>query len=177
MIAIRRVTPGDAAELSALLRANRSYLEPWDPQRDPSFWTEAGQKRILIDQLRQENSIPHVIVEDDRIAGRINLSNVVRGPFLSASLGYWVAQDRAGRGVATTAVAAVARLAFTDHGLHRLEAGTLLHNAGSQRVLLRNGFELFGMAPRYLNIAGRWQDHNLYQLLAENWLDSQESRS
>jgi [ribosomal protein S5]-alanine N-acetyltransferase len=71
-----------------------------------------------------------------------------------------------GRGAATTALAAIARLAFGEMGLHRIEASTLLDNAGSQRVLERNGFVRFGMAPSYLKIAGRWQDCNLFQLLA-----------
>jgi ribosomal-protein-alanine N-acetyltransferase len=110
--------------------------------------------------------IPHVIVDGDRIVGRITLSNVVRGPFLSGNLGYWVSSADNGRGVATAAVGAIARLAFGTLGLHRIEAGTLPHNTGSQRVLERNGFTRFGMAPQYLKIAGRWQDHFLYQLLA-----------
>ena len=69
------------------------------------------------------------------VAGRMTLSNVVRGPFLSASLGYWVGQDHRGRGVATAAVGQVLRLAFADLGLHRVEASTLLDNAASRRVL------------------------------------------
>ena len=70
-----------------------------------------------------------------------------------------------GRGVATAAVAAIARLAFGEWGLHRIEAGTLLHNTGSQRVLERNGFVRYGMAPEYLNICGRWQDCAMYQVV------------
>ena len=57
------------------------------------------------------------------------------------------------------------QLAFGELRLHRVKAGTLLHNVGSQRVLERNGFVRFGVAPSYLKIAGRWQDHALYQLL------------
>ena len=57
--------------------------------------------------------------------------------------------------------------AFQEHGLHRLEAGTLLDNAGSQTVLRRNGFQEIGIAPRYLFIAGDWRDHLLFQRLAE----------
>ena len=60
-------------------------------------------------------------------------------------------------------------MAFGDLRLHRVEAGTLLHNAGSQRVLERNGFVRYGVAPAYLNIAGSWQDHALYQVLNPDW--------
>jgi ribosomal-protein-alanine N-acetyltransferase len=71
--------------------------------------------------------------------------------------------------VATAAVAAVVRIAFSDLGLHRLQADTLVHNTASQRVLARNGFTRIGLAPRSLRIAGRWQDHVLHQLLEEDW--------
>ena len=62
-------------------------------------------------------------------------------------------------------MAEVAGIAFAELGLHRLEAGTLLHNTPSQRVLARNGFRPFAVAEAYLKIAGRWQDHILFQLL------------
>ena len=91
----------------------------------------------------------------------------VRGPFLSGDLGYFVSRHVTGRGVATAAVAAMTRLAFGEAGLHRLRAGTLLHDAASQTVLRRNGFTPIGVAPRYLRIAGRWQDHLLFQVLAD----------
>ncbi len=113
-------------------------------------------------------AILHVILEDGEIAGRVNLNNVVRGPFQSGSLGYWVDGNRTGRGIATAAVRAFIPIIFGREGLHRIEAGTLPHNHASQRVLARNGFQRFGVAPRYLNIAGEWQDHILHQLLAED---------
>jgi ribosomal-protein-alanine N-acetyltransferase len=95
------------------------------------------------------------------------VADIVRGAFQSGHLGYWVGRAHNGRGVATAAVAEVTRRAFAELGLHRLQAATLPHNAGSQRVLARNGFSRIGLAPRYLNIAGRWQDHLLYQRLDE----------
>ncbi|SFP87133.1 Acetyltransferase (GNAT) domain-containing protein [Geodermatophilus dictyosporus] len=70
-----------------------------------------------------------------------------------------------GRGHASAAVGRMVRTAFEELGLHRVEAGTLVHNAGSQRVLARNGFTRYGLAPSYLRIAGRWQDHELFQPL------------
>ena len=99
------------------------------------------------------------------IVGRFNLSGIVRGPFQNAGLGYWVDAGYAGKGLATAAVQAIVRVARDDLGLHRVEASTLLHNHGSQRVLRKAGFEHIGMAPSYLRIAGTWQDHNLYQVI------------
>lgn len=70
-----------------------------------------------------------------------------------------------GRGLATAAVRGIMRVAFDELGLHRIQAETLLHNVGSQRVLERNGFVRFGVAPAYLKIAGEWQDHAMYQVV------------
>ena len=89
----------------------------------------------------------------------------MRGAFQSATLGYWLGAEFNGRGLATTAVRDIIRLAFDDLGLHRIEAGTLVHNIRSQPVLERSGFVRFGVAPAYLNIAGEWQDHILYQIV------------
>ncbi|MEU4157721.1 GNAT family N-acetyltransferase [Actinoplanes sp. NPDC026670] len=176
-IAIRLISPADAEEMAALLRANREHMAPWDPLREESYYTTEGQWQLISDSLRSGNALPHAIVEAGRVIGRVNLSNVVHGAFQSANLGYWVDAAATGRGVASAAVAAVAEAAFLTYGLHRLEAGTLLHNVRSQRVLERNGFVRFGMAPKYLKIAGDWQDHYLFQLLSENWLESRSATS
>ena len=72
-----------------------------------------------------------------------------------------------GQGFATTALGLVCERAFGELGLHRLEAGTLLDNVASQRVIEKNGFTRIGVAPRYLQIAGEWADHILFQKTAE----------
>ena len=144
-------------------------MVPWDPVRDDEYYTEDFQRRLIragLDRKVQGLSLPHVILDGDRVAGRITLNNMVRGPFQSASVGYWVSAKQNGRGLATAAVAEIKQLAFDGLGLHRLEAGTLKHNVRSQRVLERNGFQRFGLAPNYLKIAGEWQDHILYQVLS-----------
>jgi ribosomal-protein-alanine N-acetyltransferase len=170
VVTTRLLTLGDAAELGALLAANREFLAPFEPFRAEDYFTADGQRACIEDVLRQTaagTSLPHVIVEDGRIIGRITLSGITRGPLQSASLGYWVAESANGRGVASAAVARMAKVAFDELGLHRLEAGTLVHNTASQRVLERNGFQRYGLAPRYLRIDGDWRDHILFQLLAE----------
>jgi ribosomal-protein-alanine N-acetyltransferase len=164
----RLVTLDDVPVLAELLRANRSYLAPWDPIRDDDYFTVDGQLGVIgaaLEHKRQGSALPHVIVEDNRVVGRITLTGITRGPFQSCSVGYWVSSGATGRGVATAAVRDIAAVAFEDLGLHRIEAGTLVHNVASQRVLQRNGFLRFGLAPKYLRIAGEWQDHVMYQLL------------
>lgn len=169
MHAIRLVTIDDVSELTELFRANRDFLAPWEPDRDTDFFSSEGQRAVVQDALeRHEQGLtyPHVILDDlGCIVGRINLGNVALGPFQSCGVGYWVSQLANGRGFATAALNDIKQLAFEELGLHRIEAGTLAHNVRSQRVLEKNGFKRFGMAPAYLKIAGSWQDHALYQAL------------
>jgi ribosomal-protein-alanine N-acetyltransferase len=113
--------------------------------------------------------VPFVILDDDgSVAGRLTLSGIVRGAFQSCSMGYWLSEDRTGRGLATEAVRSAVSFAFAELGLHRVQAETLPANDASQRVLMRVGFERYGLAPGYLKIAGRWQDHVMFQRLNED---------
>ena len=159
---IRALTADDAGELAALLVENRAFLAPFEPDRDERFYTVEGQ----VERLGQEDKHAFAILDGEQIAGTLSLSNVVRGPLQSANLGYWVAAKANGRGVATKAVGELIPIAFGELGLHRLEAGTLVDNVASQRVLQKNGFEQIGIARGYLHIGGEWRDHVLFQLLA-----------
>lgn len=165
----RLITSEDAPALAELLRVNREFLAPWDPRRSDDYFTADGQHAVIqtdLQQHEQGSKLPHVILDDSGcLVGRITLNGIVRGPFQSCSMGYWVSASHNGRGLATKAVREIVRVAFEDLGLHRVQAEALLHNARSQRVLERNGFVQFGMAPEYLNIAGRWQDHAMYQVV------------
>lgn len=168
-VTTRLVRPDDVPAITELVRANRDFLAPWEPERDEEYFTEATQRALVeagLAAYERGAALPHLILDGDEPVGRINLNDIIRGPFQSCHLGYWVAEAANGRGVATAAVASVARVAFEELGLHRIQAGTLLHNVGSQKVLERNGFVRIGVAPKYLHIAGRWQDHVLFQLIA-----------
>lgn len=168
MAEIRLITAEDAGALADLVQINREFLAPRDPVRPEEYFTVEGQRRAVGEALERydEGTVaPYVIVADGQIVGRVTLSNIVRGAFQSSNLGYWVGSAHNGRGVATAAVRQIMPVAFIELGLHRIEAGTLLDNTPSQRVLERNGFVRFGVAPEYLQIAGRWQDHALYQAL------------
>jgi [ribosomal protein S5]-alanine N-acetyltransferase len=161
---IREVGVADADEIAALYQANREFLAPFEPVRPDAFFTAAGQRDRLsrpVDGWRFA-----ILDEASAIVGSINISNVVRGAFHSANIGYFVSRHVNGRGLASAAVGDVCAFAFGTAALHRLEAGTLLDNHASQRVLEKNGFEQIGIARKYLQIAGRWQDHLLFQRIA-----------
>lgn len=134
------------------------------------FTTEGQLERMNYQLERYKNGhvVPWVLASGSRIVGAITLSDLVPGPFRSASLGYWVSVDSIGQGLATRAVEAVASIADSELKLHRIEASTLTGNVASQRVLERTGFQQIGMAPTYLHIDGYWQDCNLYQKILNN---------
>lgn len=169
MAVTRLVSVGDAVTLARVLAANRDYLAPWFPVQADRYFTEDGQREVLERDLavhKRDGMLPLAILDTGgAVCGRINLNNIIRGAFQGASVGYWVSESQAGRGLASAAVADVVGIGFGELGLHRLEAATLLHNTPSQRVLTRNGFRPFAISEAYLKIAGRWQDHILFQLL------------
>ncbi|NYD42274.1 GNAT family N-acetyltransferase [Nocardioides panaciterrulae] len=162
---LRPLAGDDAPALAAAYARNRDHLAPWDPRRSEEFFTEAGQRRdtdAKLESARLGLQDPWLLWHDQVVVGRVNLNNIVRGVFQSASVGYWVDRQYLGRGLAGAAVGFALRRA-SEMGLHRVEAGTLVGNLASQAVLRRCGFEQYGAAAQYLFIAGAWQDHLLFQ--------------
>lgn len=169
---LRPVAIGDGAALARAYLRNRAHLAPWEPVREEVFftpeWQERDVQRCLTDASAGRGSRFVLASADGEIRGRVNLNNIVRGAFRNADLGYWIDGSLQGRGLTTLAVAVVLAHARGDLGIHRVQAGTLTHNLASQRVLRENGFERIGLAVRYLEIAGEWQDHILFQRLLED---------
>ena len=142
---------------------NRQFLEPFEPDRPETYYSVEGQLAWIANP-EQHN---FVILDGGEHAGTISLSHIARGSLQCASVGYWVDQKRNGRGLASAALGELVDYAFGELGLHRLEAGTLVDNVASQRVLEKNVFERFGLARRYLLIAGEWRDHVLFERVAD----------
>ncbi|MPZ95888.1 MAG: GNAT family N-acetyltransferase [Propionibacteriales bacterium] len=165
----RLVSIDDVTILAGLLGINRAFLAPWEPVRDDDYFTVDGQRTVIraaLDEYERGACLPHVILDESgQVVGRITLNGIVRGPLQSCSVGFWLSEADNGRGLVSAALRDIMRVAFEDLGLHRIQAETLLHNVASQRVLERNGFVRFGLAPAYLNIAGQWQDHIMFQVL------------
>ena len=165
-VRIRILMASDVDAMCAAYVRNREHLAPWEPVRAEEFFTPDGQMASVHSKLAlfiAGSDVPWVLTDGEAIVGLMTLSGIVRGPFLSAHLGYWIDKDYTGRGIGSAAVAFAFAAARDDLGLHRLQAATLLHNAASQKILKRAGFTEIGVAPAYLNIAGGWQDHLLFQ--------------
>jgi len=165
-VRVRVLRRSDAGRLADAYLRNREHLAPWEPLRPDEFFTGDGQAASIESKLGlfvAGSDVPWVLAEGARVVGVMNLSGIVRGPFLSGHLGYWVDKEMTGRGIGSAAVEFAVEAARTELGLHRLQAATLPHNAASQRILKRAGFEEIGRAAAYLKIAGSWQDHVLFQ--------------
>jgi ribosomal-protein-alanine N-acetyltransferase len=142
VLRVERLRDDHAVRLLAFERANRAYFARIIPDRGDAYFEEfaARHAALLADQAAGLDHF-HVVVEDGRIVARINLMEVTDG---SAALGYRVAEDAGGRGVATFGVREVCALAKTQYGLKSIKAMTTANNLGSQAVLARAGFARTG---------------------------------
>jgi ribosomal-protein-alanine N-acetyltransferase len=173
-IALRRLVADDAAALLELRLRNREFFAPFEPVRDPSFFTLPGQALALADEAgrwERGDAYGFGITERDDDAvllGWVILSNVVRGAWQNATIGYAVDEAANGRGVATEAVGLAVGFAFEYADLHRVQAAVLPRNVRSTRVLAKNGFRREGRSRYYLQIAGVWADHDIYAITRED---------
>ena len=123
--------------------------------------------RRLRAQARQGTTYPFVIEVDGAFAGQVTVNNVVGGSARFASVGYWIDQRCAGRGIVPLAVALVIDHLFEVVRLHRVEIAIRPENTNSLRVVEKLGLREIGYAPKYLHIDGDWRDHRLYALTRE----------
>ncbi|WP_035776729.1 GNAT family protein, partial [Arthrobacter sp. H5] len=128
--------------------------------------------RALNAQAHAASALPFVITERRNgsrpaIAGQLTVSGIVWGSAMTATLGYWVDQARAGRGIAPAAVALATDHCFGKLGLHRMEINIRPENAASLSVVRKLGFRDEGMRKSYLHIAGSWADHRTFALTVD----------
>jgi len=165
---IRRLTLEDAPALATAYLGNKEHLARWDPDRPRQFYTTAGQEAHIVERLGLEEQglfVNYVLVAPDgALVGRANIQNIVRGTMHGGTLGYWIDRNHLRRGLAKAAVDFLEEEAL-GLGLHRLDAGTMVENVASQRVLEACGYERYGLAPKLLFINGAWRDHVLFQKL------------
>jgi ribosomal-protein-alanine N-acetyltransferase len=158
-------TPGDRREFIDLVEASVGLHRPWTYPP-----TDATTFRRMLDRNGADNFYALLArrLEDDAIVGLFELSDVVRGSFQNAYLGYWVGEPYAGQGYMREAMQLVLRFAFSDLRLHRVEANIQPANKRSLALARRSGFRREGFSPRYLKIGGRWRDHERWAILSDD---------
>jgi [ribosomal protein S5]-alanine N-acetyltransferase len=151
---------------------SRSFLAPWEPSWASDELTKGAFRRRLkryARETRHDTAYAFFVFrdEDDALLGGCTLSNVRRGVTQCCALGYWVGERFARQGYMNAAVRALIPFIFKTLGLHRIEAACLPSNEPSKSLLAKAGFRQEGVALRYLQINGDWQDHVLFALLAD----------
>jgi ribosomal-protein-alanine N-acetyltransferase len=165
-VVIRPVHASDAAELIAANLASIDLHEHWvSPCRDQASFLG------YLARCDGDRSIGFIAREREsgKIVGIVNLSEIVRGFFQSAYMGYYGMAGMNGRGLMSEAVGLVVSHAFHELGLHRLEANIQPGNLPSRSLVKRLGFRQEGYSPRYLKIDGEWRDHERWAVLADEW--------
>lgn len=173
MVGLRPVRFRDGAQWSRMRLSDRQHLEPWEPGSDASWelrhalssWPAVCSG--LRGEARRGRMLPFVIELDGKFVGQITIGNVTHGALSSAWIGYWVAKQFTGGGVATAALALGLDHAFGPVMLHRVEATVRPENAASRAVLARAGFREEGLLKRYLDVDGGWRDHLLVAITVE----------
>lgn len=155
------------------LRArNTDWLEPWDasspvPVHGPRP-TFRHYVRSLAGQARAGTALPFALDHQGALVGQLTVSGIMYGSLRSGTIGYWVSEHVAGRGITPTAVALAVDHCFFRLGLHRVEVNIRPENGPSLRVVDKLGFRDEGVRERYLHIAGEWCDHRSFALTAED---------
>ena len=129
--------------------------------------TFAEYVRVLSAQARAGSSLPFAVELDDELVGQLTVSSITYGSLCGASIGYWVSEHVAGRGVIPTSVAMATDYCFAVLGLHRIEINIRPENGPSLRVVEKLGLRDEGVRERFLHIQGAWRDHRTFAITSE----------
>lgn len=156
---------------------SREWLEQWEPLPEPGSPDAVVERDAFRARCGAWERQRHfdsaygfgLFLDDGRFAGEVSLGNVQRGPFQMGYLGYWIDEPLAGRGYVPEGVVLLMQYAFGSLALHRLEAAIVPRNAASRRVAEKVGLRDEGIAVRFLQIRGVYEDHVRYAMTVEEW--------
>jgi len=180
-VMMRPLAANDFREWSEVRRRNHDWLTVWEPSRQPHHADPVldrgafTSRRLQRDRDRASGTAYQFgLFVDQHVAGEVNINNVVRGAMQSATIGYWIDQAHAGQGYVAEAVVVVLQFAFEQLGLHRVEICIVPRNERSRRIVEKLKIRDEGVALRYLEINGVWEDHIRYGITAEEWTDRRD---
>ncbi len=175
-VLLRPLTRQDFAAWQQVRRRNRERLRRWEPQPIAGRTDIGEDQRAFAERCnarrreRQHGTgYGFGVFINKRFHGEMNLSSIQRGPFQSCYVGYWIDEAVAGNGYTPEALVVATRFAFEDLGLHRLQVAIVPRNTASLRVVEKLGLRYEGLAKRYVEINGVWEDHYRFAITEEEW--------
>lgn len=168
-VEVRPLRLRDWRQLEAILQAERKWLEPWEATvpGGSRFLDVKGMVRNLLRQHRDGSAIAAIIEYRGKMVGQLNVANILYGSVSSGSIGYWVSEKCAGKGITPAAVALIVDYMFIRMALHRAEIAIRPENKASLRIVEKLNFRHEGTKQRYIHIDGDWRDHEIFALTRE----------
>jgi ribosomal-protein-alanine N-acetyltransferase len=176
-VVLRTMTEQDYEAWYEVRTRCREWLLKWEPRSAHATHLADDQRsfasRCAIRERERQmgTGFGFGIFLDGRFLGEITLSSIQRGPLQSAFVGYWIDEAVAGQGLMPEAVVTLLQYSFESLRLHRIEVNIIPRNAASRRVVEKLSIRFEGIAERYLEIDGAWEDHARYAITAEEWGD------
>ena len=175
-VVLRPLLPADFDQWREVRLRCEAWLTKWEPARIPGAPDTIGDRQAFAArcgartrEIQMGSGYGFGIFVDGCFAGEVNINSIHRGPFQRSYVGYWIDERHAGRGYTPEAVVLVLRFAFEQMMLHRIQISIIPRNAASRRVVEKLGLRNEGIAERYLEIDGVWEDHVRYAITSEEW--------
>jgi ribosomal-protein-alanine N-acetyltransferase len=177
---LRPLTVADRRVWRRVRQRNAGWLSRWDattpPGADSRPRTFSAMVWAMHREARAGRQLPFAVEYDGEFVGQITVNNIVRGSAQFASIGYWIDQDHAGKGIMTRAVAMAIDHCFFVLKLHRIEVAIRPENTASLRIVEKLDIREYGYAARYLHIDGDWRDHRLFAITREECPEGLQER-
>jgi len=180
-VTLRPLTVADFTQWHEVRTRCEPWLVKWEPSRPAGAPDVIDSRAGFAARCRARDRERQLgagfgfgVFVGPRFCGEVNINSVQRGPFQNAYVGYWIDEACAGQGLVPEAVVVVCRHAFEDLGLHRLQIAIIPRNTASRRVMEKLEFRDEGVALRYLEINGAWEDHVRYAVTTEEWDDRRD---
>ncbi|WP_291560352.1 MULTISPECIES: GNAT family N-acetyltransferase [unclassified Clostridium] len=172
-IFIRFFEEADAESLLDLHLRNGELFQKYSPTFDDDFYTLDAKRKYISNSIKQREedkaySFGIYLKDNGKLIGNVSLYHIFRGSLQRCLIGYSLDKQYNGRGYTTKAVSLAVEFAFNELKLHRVDAGVMLSNIGSMRVLEKAGFHREGIEQKGVKINGQWEDHQMFAIISNN---------
>ena len=179
-VRLRPLSTPDFEQWQEVRRRCADWLLKWEPARLDGYPDPVEDRRAFASRCgarereRQLGSgYGFGLFVGSRFVGEMNLSGIQRGPFQNGFIGYWIDEAVAGQSFTPEGAAVLLRFAFEEVGLHRVQIAIIPRNTASRRVVAKLELREEGIAERFLEINGVWEDHVCYAITVEEWWERQ----